>query len=775
MAKLNSENRNVQIGSAVSSHEFRLKGGPALMRILSDLYEDPVKAMVREYMTNMGDATRALQRQNPNTTPRPGEITTPTTMDARMVFKDFGIGLSPEDVMDVFMVYGESTKNNDSLDTGGFGLGCKTAFAYDGGANWTVETRQDGESHTFAFFINERGVPSGAHVGTETTDEPNGLTVTIPLRREHIAKATKYIKYFAPFMEFPLLVDDVEVTQERFFENDNWYFTKEERGPGITESHVNVIMGGVPYPVQDNDLMSVFKVTDRWGYKRNLHVFPRSPVTNSFGYTLNIKVPVDSVDVPPSRDTLMVTDRTRDKLAEVAKTYAKEAIDYVASQVDSSLSGLALYRSVVEETSGWFFGDTSVNDEILLKFFTKDEVENNIADGFYGEKYSINWENTFYRASDASKSTPNVDENISEVTTFVHGERGTTSLRVIIDDGFRAIKSLARAYFRQEIASQDYNGRASGIKPLAPWESYHEIGVLVIDEDEGVTKEDVLKALPVLTEDKVVFASEISDLYSSPSVSSSTAKAEDVEKAITIYQSDWFETMQRRGYFYNDKDSLTVFKKAIPEGDKYYLVVDNGASGTRYRVQKDEMPYLEMLVEHRKDFPGPLFCVRKDDEEYLDGSVWTDAKEWVADHLTTVDIDLTEADMTFLEMGKQFSIYEESNSLGHIALLMERGLDAHLNSDHPFHKVKEVLRVISSSSHDKSEIRLAQAKRSQEVFGEDKVTIPEANEEIVNAAVDCVKTYKRYPLLRGRAWHGKDMMEHIARYIKMVDGQHENG
>ena len=72
--------------------------------------------------------------------------------------QDFGIGLSPADINDVFTVYFKSTKDNSNETVGAFGLGAKTPFSYTD--QFTVTSVYNGERRIYSAFINETGMPS---------------------------------------------------------------------------------------------------------------------------------------------------------------------------------------------------------------------------------------------------------------------------------------------------------------------------------------------------------------------------------------------------------------------------------------------------------------------------------------------------------------------------------------------------------------------------------------------------------------------------------------
>ena len=91
-----------------------------LMTILRDtLYSDKVLAVLREYSSNAWDAHREAGKPT-----LPIKITMPTDMEPTLSIRDWGLGLSPVDVFEVFTQYGASTKRDNDNAVGMLGIGC---------------------------------------------------------------------------------------------------------------------------------------------------------------------------------------------------------------------------------------------------------------------------------------------------------------------------------------------------------------------------------------------------------------------------------------------------------------------------------------------------------------------------------------------------------------------------------------------------------------------------------------------------------------------------
>ena len=103
-----------------------------IFEILRDkMYSDKIGAVAREVASNSRDANREAGRED---VPVIVQIVKPNKFASighqSIVFSDNGIGITPDRMADIFIKYAASTKRDSNKETGGFGLGAKTPFAY---------------------------------------------------------------------------------------------------------------------------------------------------------------------------------------------------------------------------------------------------------------------------------------------------------------------------------------------------------------------------------------------------------------------------------------------------------------------------------------------------------------------------------------------------------------------------------------------------------------------------------------------------------------------
>jgi hypothetical protein len=211
--KLQTNENFVERGGVVLESAFRIKTtGKAFDILSSGLYTDPKLAIIRELSCNAYDAHVAAKNVD-----TPFEIHLPNPLEPYLSIKDFGTGLTEEEILGkliqvigrdgevveqreggLYTTYFESTKADSNDFIGALGLGSKSPFSYT--KSFDVYSRQNGKKKTYCAYVNETGVPTAALMGVCDTDEHNGLEVRITVRPEDFysfqEKTAQALKWF---------------------------------------------------------------------------------------------------------------------------------------------------------------------------------------------------------------------------------------------------------------------------------------------------------------------------------------------------------------------------------------------------------------------------------------------------------------------------------------------------------------------------------------------------------------------------------------------------
>lgn len=280
------------------SIDFGISDDPAFFQILSSaLYKDPMLAMVRETICNAWDAHIDSGRTN-----QPIII---TLDDDYLIIKDFGNGIPDAMIGPIYGVYGASTKKNDGRQTGGFGLGCKSPFAYTD--HFEVTSCHAGTKTIYNMSKSSaqvQGKPSIVPIASFPTTE-SGITVKIPLNQEknndRLDSLVNQVVFNGDILalfnqqQLPVLgLDNSECGLVLINDHATSGFNTNQFNNG----RIYVRYGNVVYPVEKSqEFASLYNKLDN--------------VLNSYySCRLVMLAPPDSISITPSREALTLSDIT---------------------------------------------------------------------------------------------------------------------------------------------------------------------------------------------------------------------------------------------------------------------------------------------------------------------------------------------------------------------------------------------------------------------------------------------------------------------------------
>lgn len=316
--KLHTEQRVVERSNDSPEQEFTIKATAKAFGILSSgLYSDKILAIIRELSCNAYDSHIAAGKKA-----TPIEIKLPTTLDPTFHVRDFGLGLDHQGVTKLYTTYFESTKADSNDFIGALGLGSKSPFSYV--STFTVTAIHNKMKRLYTAFINESGVPSIKKLAEEATNECNGVTVSLAVKRDDADKfkqsAKRALMYFdvqpkvigggADFKPFDLK-HTVTGTNWKLRNSDYYAFM----------SGAYVVQGVVAYPV-DQDILSEHGLSETGRL--------------IIGQNIDMFVKVGDVEVAASREALSYTKATIANLIKIVETAAKEMRVSIQREFDAA-------------------------------------------------------------------------------------------------------------------------------------------------------------------------------------------------------------------------------------------------------------------------------------------------------------------------------------------------------------------------------------------------------------------------------------------------------
>lgn len=339
----------------------------------NQLYSDKILAVLREYSCNAVDAHTEAGHQ------KPIQVSLPTAISPSLKIRDFGLGLSDQDIKDIYAFYGESTKRNSNSLIGQLGLGSKSAFAY--GDNFVINSYCNGTLSTYNAFIDESQVGQIAKLASKATTEPNGVEIVIPVRSQDINEfARKAASLFSFFKVKPTILGaKIDFEQEDIaLSGSNWKFLKNSR-------EATLVMGNIGYEINVHSL----KLDSAQDNESD--VFIKKALERSYyglmsNIALQLELPIGAVDIAASRESLQYTERTIKAIKDAVLNVRREMIEKVetiCAEADSAYKAKVIIGDIRSNQSP--FSLLVFNNKNDLKYkgkaidpslaFTNDESE----------------------------------------------------------------------------------------------------------------------------------------------------------------------------------------------------------------------------------------------------------------------------------------------------------------------------------------------------------------------------------------------------------------
>lgn len=288
----------------------------------SSMYADPYSAIVREIVSNCFDSHKEANVNLPVIV----SLEEDENNQVCICFEDFGVGLSPERMKNVYMRWGKSTRTMSNDYIGMFGLGSKTPHSYT--ESFYIKTRVDGIEYLYILYKGEKK-PILELLSTVSTTEQNGTKIIIYLKKENLnSDIKKFIKscseqlcYFdnVIFKGFKEITEkynifcNLDLLKEYIiYEGVNFKY----RNKNQYSSTLHIILGKVPYAI-------------------NWTAIDESYVNLAIG----LKFEIGDLMVTRNRESIRYeSDVTINKIKEKIKLVKEEIISLHAVQNDKDIS-----------------------------------------------------------------------------------------------------------------------------------------------------------------------------------------------------------------------------------------------------------------------------------------------------------------------------------------------------------------------------------------------------------------------------------------------------
>jgi len=302
-----------------------------IVQILTEkLYSKPVETSIKEYITNALEAS-----DNVN-------ITLPTKLNNyTMSIRDYGPGLSPDEMRDIFMSLGTSTKRDTNNLVGGFGIGSKSAFSFT--KAFQITSINGNYKRNYICQIKDGSI-SLSLLSEELTDEQTGIEIKLPIPKDKVFYIKIYIEELFLGFDISKLPN---INPKVNIHLCNWI----EVEPGIeytsdayAKGKVFIGSNGIYFP------------------------FP-SPDKTSLSRSIGIRIQTGTVDIAPNRETIAINNyllRAYDKVKnKIEQTYLKEVKELLSSP--DFIYNLQKVNRILKNTPSWMLHDIKVDNPLFDK------------------------------------------------------------------------------------------------------------------------------------------------------------------------------------------------------------------------------------------------------------------------------------------------------------------------------------------------------------------------------------------------------------------------
>ncbi|MDA3779046.1 MAG: ATP-binding protein [Bacteroidales bacterium] len=287
-----------------------------------NIYSNPIGSVVREITSNCFDSHTEAKINAPVLIRNHQDKSTGTHY---ISFIDYGVGMSPERIRNIFSIMFNSTKRHSNEQIGAYGLGSKSPLAYkrktglgegEYDNSYNIITVYNNIKYIYNIYEGKNS-PRISKLHEEETTEKNGTEIQIPVLEKDIATFAKEMVRQLYYFENIIFegFEDTYQYQNNILSNDyqiirgkNFLFRGEDYN-----NNIHVCLGKVAYPI-DYDALDL-----------------RS---SDYSLPIALKLEVGDIGVTVNRETLDYSETTIKMLKKKLESAKNEIIELITEQYD---------------------------------------------------------------------------------------------------------------------------------------------------------------------------------------------------------------------------------------------------------------------------------------------------------------------------------------------------------------------------------------------------------------------------------------------------------
>ena len=305
--KLDTGNQDVAVHGDFETSDFAIGDISFIVDMFADkVYSHKERAIIRELSCNAHDSHVMA-----GTKDVPFDVHLPTHLEPWFSIRDYGTGLSDEDVRNIFAGIGISTKRDSNEVIGCFGIGSLSPYALTD--SFTVKSYINGICRTYNCYRDEDRRPVVALLTEMETDEPNGLEVSLTVDgrvsafEDDAVHVFKYWEGTTPNINNDYVVEQIQKNQDFILQTDNFGFKK-----GYNSLYA--VMGNIAYRIDRELLPDSYDLYGIGGY---------------------IKFDLGELEFDTARENLADTPKVRDAIESKMQEIKSDIRDVAIEQIEA--------------------------------------------------------------------------------------------------------------------------------------------------------------------------------------------------------------------------------------------------------------------------------------------------------------------------------------------------------------------------------------------------------------------------------------------------------
>jgi hypothetical protein len=332
---------DVIVSGSIKNSGFKIQASSKAFEILSsNIYTHKIRAVIREISCNAHDAHIAAGND------ALFDVHLPTHIEPWFSVRDYGIGLSDQDIREVFTTYFYSTKTNSNDYIGALGLGSKSPFCLVD--SFTVVSYHNGFKRSYSCYKSEDGEPQIALLSEVATDEPNGLNISVDVENNSIDSFREEAEYvYSFFNKLPNI--NIPSVVEKLNNKKKYTIDTPEFKANFISGYQHAVMGNVAYTIPHQ-------------YCEGLDI------------DFNLYFNIGELSFDPGRENLSMDKKTiaalKEKIALIKNNMKSYVEDIIESKTTNFEKALALQNILKGYCIRYMFGHAYI-DKLSDKYSLK--------------------------------------------------------------------------------------------------------------------------------------------------------------------------------------------------------------------------------------------------------------------------------------------------------------------------------------------------------------------------------------------------------------------